>query len=157
MAHSRWTDNPFRRPDITPEELAWIEKRNEATRIFQETGDDTMAIEIGLFPPRKDGGGGKEVTPTDEGRSAMTPNNIVFQCRTKCGKTTVRTSDGYEYIVWCSVCDANGIYRILDDGTFQQIPKPQGDSVVPEFSAYFISSTGTCTELKESPEPFFTN
>ena len=52
MAHSRWTDNPFRRPDITPEELKWIEKRNEATRIFQETGDDTMAIEIGLFPAR---------------------------------------------------------------------------------------------------------
>ena len=51
MSQSRWTDNPFRRPDITPEELEWIKKRNEATRIFRETGDDTMAIEIGLFPP----------------------------------------------------------------------------------------------------------
>ena len=52
MAHSRWTDNPFRDPNITPEQLEWIKKRNEATRIFHETGDDTMAIEIGLFPLR---------------------------------------------------------------------------------------------------------
>ncbi len=35
----------------TPEQLAWLEKRNEAVRIYRETGDDTMAIEIGLFPP----------------------------------------------------------------------------------------------------------
>ena len=51
MAHSRWTDNPFRRPGLTQEQLDWLKKRNEATRIFQETGDDTMAIKIGLFPP----------------------------------------------------------------------------------------------------------
>ena len=48
---SRWTDNPFRQPGMPPEQLAWLEKRDEATRIFLETGDDTMAIEIGLFPP----------------------------------------------------------------------------------------------------------
>ena len=53
MTHSRWTDNPFRRPDLTPEQLEWIEKRNKATRIFQETGDDTMAIEVGLFAPQE--------------------------------------------------------------------------------------------------------
>ena len=51
-ARSRWTDNPFRQPGLTPEQLEWLDKRDEATRIFQETGDDTMAIEIGLFPPR---------------------------------------------------------------------------------------------------------
>ena len=51
MSQSRWTDNPFRDPNATPEQLEWIKKRNEATRIFRETGDDTMAIEIGLFPP----------------------------------------------------------------------------------------------------------
>ena len=50
--HSRWTDNPFRQPGLTPGQLEWLDKRDEATRIFQETGDDTMAIEIGLFPPR---------------------------------------------------------------------------------------------------------
>lgn len=55
MSQSRWTDNPFRRPDLTPEQLEWIKKRNEATRIFQETGDDTMAIEIGLFDPKEEG------------------------------------------------------------------------------------------------------
>ena len=54
MSQSRWTDNPFRRPNLTPEQLEWLEKRNEATRIFQETGDDTMAIEIGLFAPREE-------------------------------------------------------------------------------------------------------
>ena len=54
MSQSRWTDNPFRRPNLTPEQLEWLKKRNEATRIFQETGDDTMAIEIGLFRPRED-------------------------------------------------------------------------------------------------------
>ena len=48
---SRWTDNPFREPNLPPEQLAWLEKRNEAMRIYRETGDDTMLIEIGLFPP----------------------------------------------------------------------------------------------------------
>ena len=63
MAHSRWTDNPFRDPKATPEQLEWIEKRNKATRIFQETGDDTMAIEIGLFPPHdsEEGQGGYDM------------------------------------------------------------------------------------------------
>ena len=71
MANSRWTDNPFRRPDITPEELAWIEKRNEATRIFQETGDDTMAIEIGLFPARDDEEEGGAEQPQDDSVASM--------------------------------------------------------------------------------------
>ena len=52
MANSRWTDNPFRRPGLSQEQLDWLAKRNKATRIFQETGDDTMAIEMGLFPAR---------------------------------------------------------------------------------------------------------
>ena len=50
---SRWTDNPFRQPDITPEQLDWIKQRNEAMRIYDETGDTTMAEEIGLFPKPK--------------------------------------------------------------------------------------------------------
>ena len=53
-AHSRWTDNPFWQPK-TPEEKEWIRKRDEAIRRFRETGDDSTAIEIGLFPPRKSG------------------------------------------------------------------------------------------------------
>ena len=67
MTHSRWTDNPFRRPDITPEQLEWIEKRNEATRIFRETGDDTMAIEIGLFPPHDNEEGQDDSDTSTEG------------------------------------------------------------------------------------------
>ena len=67
MTHSRWTDNPFRRPDITPEQLEWIEKRNKATRIFQETGDDTMAIEIDLFPPHDNEEGQDDSDTSTEG------------------------------------------------------------------------------------------
>ena len=48
--HPRWTDNPFRSPDTPPEQLEWLNKRDEALRIYRETGDDSMAIEIGLFP-----------------------------------------------------------------------------------------------------------
>ena len=53
--HSRWTDNPFRQPGLTPEQEQWLELRDTATRIFQETGDSTMAEDIGLFPrqPRR--------------------------------------------------------------------------------------------------------
>ena len=47
---SRWTDNPFRDPNASPEQLAWLEKRDEAFRIWRETGDETMLQEIGLFP-----------------------------------------------------------------------------------------------------------
>ena len=47
---SRWTDNPFRQPGLTPKQLEWLKQRNEAMRIFDETGDTTMAEEIGLFP-----------------------------------------------------------------------------------------------------------
>lgn len=49
--NSRWTDNPFRQPGLSKEQIEWLDKRDEATRIFQETGDDSMAIEIGLFAP----------------------------------------------------------------------------------------------------------
>ena len=53
--YSRWTDNPFRRPNLTPEQLAWIETRNVAIRIYHDTGDTRLAEDIGLFPkqPRR--------------------------------------------------------------------------------------------------------
>ena len=51
---SRWTDYPFRKPNTPPEQLAFLEKRDEAMRIFYATGDDTMLIELGLFPEKKD-------------------------------------------------------------------------------------------------------
>lgn len=47
---SRFSDNPFRDPNLSPEQVAVIEKRNEALRHYQETGDDGPAIEAGLFP-----------------------------------------------------------------------------------------------------------
>ena len=50
--HPRWTDNPFDPPraHMTPEQREWIDKRDEAIRIFHRTGDKTMAQKIGLFP-----------------------------------------------------------------------------------------------------------
>ena len=47
---SRFTDNPFQPPNASPELLEWYDKRDEAVRIWRETGDESMAIEIGLFP-----------------------------------------------------------------------------------------------------------
>ena len=49
-ANSRFSDNPFRDPNLTPEQVDRIEKRNKALRIYRETGDTGPAIEAGLFP-----------------------------------------------------------------------------------------------------------
>ena len=48
--NSRWTDNPFAPMNPTPEQQAWFDKRDEALRLYHETGDESLAIEIGLFP-----------------------------------------------------------------------------------------------------------
>ena len=52
---SRFTDNPFRNPNATPEQIERIEKRAAATRIYRQTGDTTKAEDSGLFPlkPRR--------------------------------------------------------------------------------------------------------
>lgn len=55
---SRWTDSPFRQPGLSEEQIAWMDKRDEALRIFRQTGDRGPAVEIGLFnpdPTRTDG------------------------------------------------------------------------------------------------------
>ena len=52
-ANNRFSDNPFRDPNLTPEQVERIEKRNEALRIYRETGDEGPAIEAGLFPKRE--------------------------------------------------------------------------------------------------------
>ncbi len=54
MCNARWTDNPFQPSNASPELLEWYAKRDEAVRIWRETGDDTMAIEIGLFPSKEE-------------------------------------------------------------------------------------------------------
>ena len=51
-ANSRFSDNPFRDPNATPEQVERIEKRNKALRIYRETGDTGPAIEAGLFPDK---------------------------------------------------------------------------------------------------------
>ena len=52
VEYPRWTDNPFRRPNLTPEQLAWIETRNVAMRVYHDMGDTRLAEDIGLFPKR---------------------------------------------------------------------------------------------------------
>ena len=47
--NSRFTDNPFRLPGLTHDQLDWLEKRNLAVKIYRETGDATLAEEIGFF------------------------------------------------------------------------------------------------------------
>ena len=49
---SRFSDNPFRDPNLTPEQVRVIEARNEALRLHRATGDPRPAIEVGLFPQR---------------------------------------------------------------------------------------------------------
>ena len=44
-ANNRFSDNPFRDPNLTPEQVARIEARNKALRIYRETGDEGPAIE----------------------------------------------------------------------------------------------------------------
>ncbi len=51
-ANNRFSDNPFRDPNLTPEQVERIEARNKALRIFRETGDKGPAIEAGIFPAK---------------------------------------------------------------------------------------------------------
>ena len=54
-ALKRFSDNPFRDPNLTPEQVERIERRNRALRIYRETGDEGPAIEAGIFPkPREE-------------------------------------------------------------------------------------------------------
>ena len=47
--NSRFTDYPFREPNLTRAQLTWREKRNRAIRLYRDMGDSTLAEEIGLF------------------------------------------------------------------------------------------------------------
>lgn len=52
--HSRWTDNPFRDPNLTPEQVERIEARHKALRIYRETGNSSLLEEIGFWPSKAD-------------------------------------------------------------------------------------------------------
>ena len=53
-ANNRFSDNPFRDPNLTPEQVERVEERNRALRIYRETGDTGPAEAVGLFPKSKD-------------------------------------------------------------------------------------------------------
>ena len=47
--NSRFNDSPFRLPGLTNKQVEWLEQRNRAIKIYRETGDSSLAEEIGLF------------------------------------------------------------------------------------------------------------
>ena len=51
---SRFSDPRPLMPPETPEQAEWQEKVRQAMRRFRETGDETMAQEIGLFPTEEE-------------------------------------------------------------------------------------------------------
>ena len=53
-ANTRLTDYPFREANLPPDQLDWLDKRNRAIRIYRETGDSSLAEEIGLFWNKED-------------------------------------------------------------------------------------------------------
>ena len=76
--YSRFTDNPFQPPNASPELLEWYRKRDEAIRIWRETGDDSMAIEIGLFPSPEE-----EAQLNREKEERMTTVKRIYEYRGK--------------------------------------------------------------------------
>ena len=51
---SRFTEPFTRPPGLSVEQNQKINLQNEAIRLFRETGDDSLAIEVGLFPKQED-------------------------------------------------------------------------------------------------------
>ncbi len=75
---SRFSDNPFRPANPTPEQQEWYAKRDEALRQYRDTGDPTMAQEIGLFPNPESSDESKE---TEE--EGMTLIKRIYEYRGK--------------------------------------------------------------------------
>ena len=51
---SRFSDNPFRDPNATPEQIAWLENRNKNMRLYRETGDKKYLDAAFRRPSKKD-------------------------------------------------------------------------------------------------------
>ena len=50
MTYSRFSESPFRNPNLSEEQNRRIDERAEALRIYQTTGDPGPAQKMGLFP-----------------------------------------------------------------------------------------------------------
>ena len=54
-SRSRFTDNPFRDPNLPPERQEYLDRRNTAYRHWQDTGDPEPMREFGFdLPDRRD-------------------------------------------------------------------------------------------------------
>ena len=52
-ASSRWEDNPFRNPDLTPEQVEYADRRGAAFREYYRTGNPEPLREFGFNLPDK--------------------------------------------------------------------------------------------------------
>lgn len=81
---SRFSDDSPFLPPQNKQEREWMCKRDEATRIWRETGDDSMAIEIGLFPKKGDDQMHTELHYSDHtfsvARTSDSSATITFNC-----------------------------------------------------------------------------
>ena len=56
MSNRRFTDNPFRDPNIDPETAKYLDERNAAYNYWHETGDPTRINKFGYdLPDRREG------------------------------------------------------------------------------------------------------
>ena len=95
----------------------WIEKRNEATRIFHETRDATLAEDIGLFPPKP--------------RRLWLHKGLVFHVS--------RTSDDSTYIgLRCDSHNFHAVYMIGLTGDEKALLIGQVSSETPKYRVYSL-------------------
>ena len=114
--YSRWTDNPFRRHNLTPEQLAWVETRSVAIRIFHDTGDTRLAEDIGLFPKQP--------------RRMYSYSGHQFH--------VIRKGDDAAYVgLWCPT-HIHQVYiiGITEDGQSLLVGRPEGNQPKYEVSSF---------------------
>ena len=114
--YMRWTDNPFGRPRLTPEQLAWIETRNVAIKIYHDTGDTRLAEDIGLFPKQP--------------RRMYSHSGHEFH--------VVRMGDDAAYVgLWCpSHIHRVYIIGLTEDGKSLLVGRPEQDQLKYEVSSF---------------------
>lgn len=76
---SRFTDNPFRDPNLPPEKQEWLDRRNAAIRHWHNTGDPEPAKEFGFsLPDRPERRAGGKADPVRENRAWLERRRAVL-------------------------------------------------------------------------------